>query len=547
MKKIILIAFTLQINMSINAQNIRTKIDEIFNEWNQGNHPGGVISILKNDDLFFSKAYGYANIKYNIKTTKETIFNIGSVSKQFTAMAIVLLHLEGKLSIDDDIRNYLPELYDFENTITIRHLLHHTSGFRSTPELFGLAGWKDGDAITTDDDYRYFCKQNSLNFLPGSQFMYTNSGYILLAKIVENVTHQKFNIWMKTNIFIPLGMNATFVDETNSNSIPEIATPYHQVGEKQFIVGENMNLDIGASNVYTTVSDLTKWMTNFSNPIESFKAAFNLLQITDTLNNGASNNYAFGVVKDDFYGNKRIQHTGAVPGFLAYAMYYPEENITLILLSNFTSYGVNEKYNKLSKLFLKDKTLKAKKQTKHESIPLDIKFAQTIVGDFWNTAENYARRVYLEQDTLWYSRDNGIKSPLIQIDTNQFMIGNISAFVTVQFEVGSKKKMIIKDGDQPIKQLEDYDNTPLTQVKKQEYTGTYYSTELETTYKLTLINDQLTGYHSRHGEFPIAILKEDITNWSDMAIVKYKRNLKNEVIGFYLNMNRVKNVWFEKQ
>jgi len=178
MKKIILLILLLSPSVYTSAQNFNAKIDLLFNEWNQPNHPGGVVSIMKKNEILFSKAYGLANIQYNVRNTTETIFNIGSVSKQFTAMGIVLLHLDDKLSIDDDIRKYLPELDDFGKKITIRHLLHHTSGIRSSPELFGLAGWRDGDAITTEDAYRYLCKQKDLNFEPGKEFMYSNSGYI---------------------------------------------------------------------------------------------------------------------------------------------------------------------------------------------------------------------------------------------------------------------------------------------------------------------------------------------------------------------------------
>lgn len=546
MKKIIIAALILHVSLVSYSQNIENQIDDIFKEWNSENHPGGVLSILKGDEVIFSKAYGHANIKYNIKNTEETIFNIGSVSKQFTAMGIVLLQLEGKLSFDDDIRRFLPELYDFENKITIRHLLHHTSGFRSTPELFGLAGWRDGDAITTEDDYRYFRKQTSLNFVPGSQFMYTNSGYILLAKIIEKVTDQNFNTWMKGNVFAPLKMNNTFVDETNSNSNPKVATPYNEIGQEQLVIGENTSLDIGASNIYTTASDLTKWMKNFRSPTESFKQAFKILQTTDTLNDGKVNNYAFGVITDDLFGNERIQHTGGVPGFLSYAMYYPEQELTMILLTNFSSYSINDKYMMLSQLFLNQKNYKEEKQKTYKELPLDLEMAQSIVGDYWNVKENHPRRVYLESDTLWFLRDNGNKSPLIQINDHQYKIGGIESFVSIEFEQGEIKKMKIQEDDLPTQTFEEYDSSPLTKPEIEEYTGTYYSSELETNYKISFVNDQIIGYNNRHGEFPISVLKKDILDWSGFATVKYKRNDKNEIIGFYVNMNRVENVWFQK-
>ena len=233
MKKIIVTVLVLGSAMLSNAQKLDEKINQIFTQWNQKGHPGCVLQIMKKNEVIYSKAYGMANIKYNISNDTETIFNIGSISKQFTAMGIVKLYLKNKLSFDDDIRKYLPELYDYKRIITIRHLLHHTSGFRSTPELFALAGWREGDAITMEDNYRYLCKQTSLNFNPGEHYMYSNSNYILLAKIIENITHQSFQNWMKDHIFSPLNMMNTFVDESNSNEHPKVATPYYEIGENQ--------------------------------------------------------------------------------------------------------------------------------------------------------------------------------------------------------------------------------------------------------------------------------------------------------------------------
>ncbi|MCB9335920.1 MAG: beta-lactamase family protein [Flavobacteriales bacterium] len=547
MKKFIILGVVIHLSIVFYAQNVEKKIDQIFEEWNQKDHPGGVVSIVKKDEVLFSKAYGQANIKYNVPNKVETIFNIGSVSKQFTAMGIVILSIEGKLSVDDDIRKYLPELYDFKHEITIRHLLHHTSGFRSTPELFGLAGWRDGDAITTEDDYRYLCKQTNLNFEPGEQFMYTNSGYILLAKIIENVTGENYNKWMHNHIFIPLGMKNTFVDEANNNANPQIATPYNEFEEQQFSKGENTSLDIGASNIYTTAEDLTKWMSNFRVPIKGWEDAFNKLQTIDKLNNGEINNYAFGVFMDDFFGNKRIYHTGGVPGFLSFAEYYPDDELTIVLLTNFTSYDVNNKYMMLSQLFLKNKTSKSENLATIKEVPFDAELAKKYTGDYWNVKENYPRKIYLEKDTLWYLRANGMKSPLVQIGANQFIIGGIKAFVSVQFEIGEKKKMMVSEKDKKQQYFEEYDSSPLTISEMEKYTGTFYSSELETTYTISLVDNQLIGYHSRHGEFPVKVLKRNVVDWAGMAIAKYKYNNKKEIEGFYVSLNRVENVWFEKR
>jgi CubicO group peptidase (beta-lactamase class C family) len=549
MKKTILLILLLSLGVYTSAQNFNDKIDLLFNEWNQPNHPGGVVSIMIKNEIVFSKAYGLANIQYNVRNTTETIFNIGSVSKQFTAIGIVLLHLEDKLSIDDDIRKYLPELDDFGKKITIRHLLHHTSGLRSSPELFGLAGWRDGDAITTEDAYRYLCKQKDLNFEPGKEFMYSNSGYILLAKIIESVTKQEFKTWMNDNIFTPLDMTNTFVDENNSNMNPNVATPYYRDENSKFFRAENSSLEYGASNIYSTAMDLTKWMKSFYNPSKEWKQAFEILQSTDTLTNGKVNIYAFGVIVDDFFGNKRVQHTGGVPGFLSFAMSYPKDELTIVMLTNFHSREINHLNIKLTQLFLKNK-LKQEKPIKAKAIntiTLDSNSLKNHLGDYWNDKDNYARKIHYENDTLWYLRSNGKKSPLIPISKNEFQMGGLRDIVKVKFEHDNQKRMTVIDGDNPPANFIEFDSTPTSTEEIESYIGSFYSTELETTYMITIKGGKLMGYHSRHGEFEIQVIKKDITNWSEMAFVKYTRDENNNIIGFSVSLNRINNLWFDKK
>lgn len=544
MKRTTLLLLQFMIYMSLYGQKIEKKIDRIFSDWDQNNYPGGVIIITNDKEVVFSKAYGLANIQYNAPNTIESLFNIGSVSKQFTALGIISLHLDGQLNIDDDVRKYIPELYDFEHQITIRHLLHHTSGLRSTPEFFGLIGWRDGDAIYTEDDFRFLCKQKSLNFEPGSQFMYSNSGYILLAKIIERISGKDYNSWMKENIFQPLGLSNTYVNETNNNSLPLVSTPYMEVAPEQFTTVENSSQDIGASNIYTNATDLSKWMSNFNDPAKGWEKAFQMLLTTDSLNNGEPNNYAFGIFLDDFFGNSRIQHSGGVSGFISHAMYFPEEKISIVLLSNALSRSANEKMVMIQQLFLDNKTSTKKKINAPLVEKTNLENAKDHLGDYWNKEGNYPRSIYIVNDTLWYMRNNGMKSPLLQIGDNQFIIGGINDIVKVSFE--PKNLMMVRDEDNPVQIFERYDANPITNEAKMDYVGSFYSDELETTYTISLEDGELMGYHTKHGYFPIQILKSDVIDWSGFAIAEYIRNDKKEVIGFLVSINRAKNIFFRK-
>lgn len=547
MKKLILVVFLLLTATQLSAQKNK-KVDQIFEDWNQENHPGGVVYVSKGPEVVYSNAFGLATIQYAIPNTTASVFNLASVSKQFTALGISLLYEAGKLKIDDSIQKYLPELPNFGHTITLRNLLHHTSGLRSTPELFGLAGWRDGDAISTDDVFNYTCKQTDLNFEPGSEFMYSNTNYVLLAMIVSRVTNQSFADWMKVNVFNPLGMTNTYVDETNLHWTANTATPYFEEKENQFVFAQNSSLDIGASNVYSTAPDLMKWLKQLNNPEKKWSNSIKFLLTTDTLTNGSSNEYAFGLIADDYKGNKRIYHTGGVPGYRSFAMNFPDEQLSIIVLTNYLDDKVQKRVELLLSVFLTDKSEKQDLLKSFKPVPLNLKCATQYTSAYWNTKENYGRSVYIKNDTLWYLRTNGYKSPLFPINDSMFVVGGLKETVQVHFKKQNDLiYMHVKDGKKQVQVFEPYDNTPPSSADLTSYTGIFYSSELETSYTISIDQGSLVGYHSRHGSFPIEVLRKGVVNWSGMAVAKYKFDEQGKVMGCFITMDRVRNIWFTKQ
>lgn len=220
--------------------------------------------ISQKGETIFSKAYGLASLEYNIPITQNTRFNIGSLSKQFTTMGIVLLEERNKLSFDYDIRKYIPEHANYDKTITVRHLLHHTSDIRDIHGLLGLAGWRSADLETNKDVYRVFKNQKDLNFNPGDEVSYSNTSYIFLAKIIENVSGLTFEKWMQQNIFDPLGMKNTYVETQHDRIVPNNATSYYLRDEFKRAI-EYWGY-FGSGNMHSTVEDLNIWLKNFSNP-----------------------------------------------------------------------------------------------------------------------------------------------------------------------------------------------------------------------------------------------------------------------------------------
>ncbi|HZM99550.1 MAG TPA: serine hydrolase, partial [Pyrinomonadaceae bacterium] len=191
------------------ADPLTKKVDQLFATWDKPESPGAAIAVIKDGIVVYKRGYGSANLEYNVPITPQTVFHVASVSKQFTAFAIALLASQGKLSLDDDIRKHLPEVPDFGKKITVRHLIHHTSGLRDQWTLLGMAGWRLDDVITKEHIMKMVRYQRELNFDPGAENLYSNTGYTLLAVIVERVSGQSFREYTEANIFKPLGMTNT--------------------------------------------------------------------------------------------------------------------------------------------------------------------------------------------------------------------------------------------------------------------------------------------------------------------------------------------------
>lgn len=284
------------------SNRFKNQVDSLFMDWDLENHPGGVVGVMQSDEVIYLNSFGNASLEYNVPNTEATLFNIGSISKQFTAMGIVLLEKRGLLSIDDPVQKYFPEFQIFDKSITIKHLLQHTSGLRDFHDLMALAGWRGDDYRTNEDVLRLLQKQADLNFEPGEQFMYSNTGYVVLAEIIEKVTGEDFNVWMQNNLFEPLQMHNTYVEDNYQRIVPNRATSYYHSHDRVFEMAQGYWAYTGAGNMYSTVEDLLKWSNNFYNPSKKWKGAFKMLQTLGGLNNGDVINYAFGIYIDEMFG-----------------------------------------------------------------------------------------------------------------------------------------------------------------------------------------------------------------------------------------------------
>src|SRR5687768_8948971 len=298
--------------------------------------PGAVVGVIRGGKLAFAKGYGAADLTYGMPFTAETPTNIGSSSKQFTGFALALLASRGKLSLNDDVRKHIPELKDFGKTITLRHLLTHTTGYREFINTLIIEGRQvlEGDYIAPDEVIKVINRQPTLQNEPGAEFNYNNSAFSLATIVVERVTGRPFAEWMRDEVFLPLGMTKTWVRANPGQIIPGRSAGYI-AGEGGFREVRDLHGSAGAGGIHTTPGDVAKWMRNFKTGELGGPAVIRELTTSFVLNSGSPSNYGYGVFLDTNRGLKRWQHGGNDVAHSSTFVYYPDLDAGYVVFSNY--------------------------------------------------------------------------------------------------------------------------------------------------------------------------------------------------------------------
>ena len=333
---------------------LEAKVDQLFAEWDKPNSPGAALAVTRDGKIIYTQGYGTANLEYDIPITPTTIFDIASVSKQFAAFTITTLAHDGKLSLDDDIRMHLPDIPDFGNTITIRHLLHHTSGLRDWVQSLVIAGVAMEDVISFKHILKMVRHQKALNFEPGAAYLYSNTGYNLLAEIVERVTGDSFREWTDTNIFKPLAMTNTHFHDDHQMILKNRAYSYQVVENDQFKHAINNTTALGSSSLYSTVEDLAKWMLNFDNTRIGEQTVIDQMHQRGVLNNGEQISYAFGLNIGEYRTLKTVDHSGSWQGFRSHLIRFPDQKFGVVILCNLDTFNPLHLAQKVADIYLAD-------------------------------------------------------------------------------------------------------------------------------------------------------------------------------------------------
>ena len=536
---LILVSF---ISYSQDMKTIEAEVDELCSSW-KDDGPGGVVGIIKNGELIFSKAYGMASLEYNVPNTTDTKFNIASVSKQITAYSMVLLQEQGKLSLDDDIRKYLPEIPEFDDVITIRHLLTHTSGFRNFQNMLSMAGWRQGDPMTNDDLLRFMTMQKELNFPVGSEYLYCNTGFVLITFIVERITGQDFKDWTNENIFDPLEMYDTDYREDMSKVHSRTAMSYNRENSTTFTSPLEFYNYMGNGNIYTTIGDMAKWVSHLGSGHDNIKE----LTTRGILNNGDTLTYALGIGVSTLEGHRRWSHGGSIGGYRSNLQYFPDEGLGIVVIGNHNTSNPGGKAYELAKYLLEipDQENQVEEPDPYPSlkdkVDQDISVYKNHSGSYF--VDGVVVSVYeREGNRYMIAKGETPEFPVFAAsDTSYFNpMGGISVYFTDE----SQRMVINRNGQMLYGQRINVDASDYDQ-----YIGSYYSPELDTEYTFMIDEGKLVGYHQRHGTFDLYPINETsmkgaIYPFADIKVVRWPNG---DVKGVRVSNGRVRNMWFAKQ
>ena len=337
-------------------ENLPAQIDRIFERWDRGGTPGCAVGVSEWGRTVYTRGYGMANLEYGVRIRPETIFESGSVAKQFTSAAIAFLAIDGKLSRQDPVRKYVPELPDFGVPITIQHFLNHTSGLRSQWPMLSLAGRPPGLAVHSVDEILELISQyKELNFKPGDEYLYNNTAFTLLGVIVQRVSGKSLNDFTQERFFKPLGMTHTQWRDDFTKIVPDRATGYRALSGGQFRTNMPFTNVIGNGGLLTTVGDLLIWNENLDRPRVGGQAMIDDMQKRGRLNDGFENEYAQGLTVTDYRGVREVSHGGATAGYQTFLARWPDQQLSVAVLCNTTGTNPGGYAHQVADLVLADR------------------------------------------------------------------------------------------------------------------------------------------------------------------------------------------------
>ena len=538
--RISLLIFLAFISLHASSQatgDTAAQIEKIFARY-QSQNPGCQLSISRNGSIIFSKAWGMADMQNTVPLTTKSIIEAGSVSKQFTAAAILLLEQQGKLSLEDNLRKYVPEIPDYGTVIKLKHLIHHTSGLKDWGTIAELTGWGRGTkAYRNEDALEIIARQKTLNNIPGAEFLYSNSNYNLLAIIVQRVSGMTLADYTKKYIFTPAEMTQTQWRDNYRRIVPRRAIAYQKTASA-YEMDMFYEDAYGNGGLLTTTEDLLKWNEFYSSGKLGQPSLLQKQITPDTLNNRRLNYYCAGLLSQSSKGQKVIMHDGATGSYRAYLSYYPDLQLTFAWLSNTSEFDTSG-YNVSAEV----EAIFIKRPPSRSAVNADIlAFAvgkpETYVGWYRNTRTSGGLEISFVNGRLLV--DN--RTELLPIAENRFKLGS-DLFV---FDAQKNFRRITEKYDtvnyQPVMSA-DYN---LKNIKA--YTGIYYSDEADARITITQKADTLFMVLNSYSSYRLQPLYRNAFRIVDFGgILNFTRNKSDILNKLTISLGRAREVSFEKK
>lgn len=515
------------------------QVDAIFAPWDGTTTPGCAVGISKDGVLDYARGYGMSNLEYDVAITPESIFHVASISKQFAAFSIALLAQEGKLTLEDDVRKYLPELPDYGKKITIAHLIHHTSGLRDQWSLLDLAGWRDDDLITEEDVLWVAAKQRALNFDPGAEYLYSNTGYTLLAVIVKRVSGRSLRQFADERIFQPLGMTDTHFHDDHTEIVRRRTSAYRPREGGGWRISIPVFDTYGATSLFTTVGDLLKWEENFIHARVGGRALVDSVQKAATLNNGASTGYGGGLAVGQYRGLRTVAHSGSDAGYRADVIAFPDQRLAVVALCNGATIAPGALTRKVADAYLGDRLTAV-------TPPPTVKMPETelaaLAGVYWSPTSDAVMRLEVKDGAL---RRTGAPTSLVPIGNGAFRLGESTAewrfpAPAAGAAAGTPRELHIMGDPMP--------PTVFTRVTAAvpavsalaPFAGAYWSEDVDMTYTVRVADGKLAVRWPRQSDVTLEAVGGDRFVAGGLGTVTFTRTASGQVDGLTISNGRVR-------
>ncbi|HYO57673.1 serine hydrolase [Archangium sp.] len=534
----------------------REQIDSLFSSWNHPESPGGALGIYQEGELVYARGYGSAHLEHGVPITPATVFHVASLSKQFTAMVVGLMARSGHISLQDDIRRYVPELPDGA-PITFRHIIHHTSGLRDQWDLLRLAGWRAPDLKTTDDILRLVTRQKAQHFPPGTRYQYINTGYTLMAIAVERATGLSLQQYAEENIFKPLGMRHTSFQDDHQRLIRGRAQAYSRGVGGQWRLNVPAYETVGPTGLLSTIEDFALWERNFLSPTVGDRDFIQQLLTPGAFDDGRPLNYGFGFILGEYRGLAIAEHAGGDAGFAAHYLRIPEERLAVAIFCNAAEPRPGMLTRRIADILLAGRFKGEHNQESHlpswagraagstDPFPRELEGMAGLYRDQWSGS---TLGVEVRGGKLFLVPSTGGTYELVPAGQGRFRFPDVDAechFTPASEDAPSRLK--VTHAGQTTALCERIEVAARGPESLAEYAGTYQSDELGVRYTLAVSGAALMLRREKFAEDRIQLTSDDDGSAGNDGIhLRFVREGQGRITGLLLSAERAWNIHFAR-